>query len=42
MLLTNEQKYSNQMKKFSGKITVLLSYSVHDNIWELRLSMREF
>ena len=30
------------MKNFSSKITLLVSYSVHDNIWELWLFIREF
>jgi len=32
MLLTNYQNYSNQNEKISSKITVLVSYSVHDNV----------
>ena len=34
--------YSKQMKKFFGKIIVLVSYSVHDNVWEIWLFIREF
>jgi len=30
------------MKRLSSKITVLVSYSVHDNIWEIWLFIREF
>jgi len=30
------------MKQFSSKITVLVSYSVSDNIWELWFFVREF
>jgi len=30
------------MKKLSSKITVLVSYSEHDNGWELWLLIREF
>ena len=29
-------------QKFSSKITVLVSYSMHDNVWELWLFIREF
>jgi len=30
------------MKQFSSKITVLVSYSVHYNIWEIWLFVREY
>jgi len=30
------------MKKFPSKITVLVSYSVPDSVWELWLFIREF
>jgi len=40
--LTNKQNYLNQMKQFSSKITVLMSYSVHDNVSELWRFIREF
>ena len=30
------------MKKFSSEITVLLCYSVHDNVWMIWLFIREF
>jgi len=30
------------MKKFFSKMTALVSYSVHDNIWELWLFIRDF
>ena len=34
MLLANKKNYSNQMKKFSTKITILVSYSsVHGHIF---------
>jgi len=29
-------------EKFNSKITVLVSYSVHHNVWELWLVIREF
>jgi len=41
----NKKRYSNQMRKFSSKMTlytVLLSNSVHDNVWEIWLFIREF
>ena len=30
------------MKNFESKITVLVSYSVHDNLWEVWLGIIEF
>jgi len=29
------------MKRFPSRITVLVSYNVHDNVWELRLIISE-
>ena len=29
------------MKKFSGKVTVIVSYNVHDNVSEIGLFIRE-
>jgi len=29
-------------EKFSSKITVLVAYNVHDNVWETRILIREF
>jgi len=31
-LFTNEKKFSNQMKNCSSKVTVLVSYSLHDKV----------
>jgi len=30
------------MKKFSSKITALVSYSLHDNVWQLWLFVKAF
>jgi len=39
--LTNEQNYSSQMTKVSCKITILVSYNVYHNVWELWVFIRE-
>src|SRR6218665_111932 len=39
-LLTNKQNYSNQMKRFSTKIIVFVSYSMRDNVGERSLRKR--
>jgi len=36
------QNYSNHMKKLFSKIIVIVYYSVHDNVSELWLFIREF